>query len=274
MNQQLGGRCVAITGAARGIGLATARAVLDAGGRVAIGDIDPGALEADIVRAAGDNLLVHQLDVRNRSSFSEFLDVARTRFGELDVLVNNAGIMPIGPVLDESDETARRIVDINVHGTILGTKLALERMAPRGHGQIVNVASVAGRVASSGLATYCASKHAIVGFTESVRLEYATSGVQVCMVLPNFTATELIAGTREPRFIGVLTPKLVADAIVSIIDRPRPEIILPSIIAPTVLAQPIMPRRLRHLLTRILATENSFLSPDTEARRGYNTRIG
>ena len=102
----------------------------------------------------------------------------------IDVLINNAGIMPVGRIIDEPDAVTRRILDINVYGVILGSKLAVQRMVPRGKGHVINVASLAGEIYAVGLATYCASKHAVVGFTDSARIEYRSAGVKFSMVLP------------------------------------------------------------------------------------------
>jgi NADP-dependent 3-hydroxy acid dehydrogenase YdfG len=126
---------VAITGAARGIGFATAKALKDKGATVVIGDIDEEAVE----RAAAElGVKGVKLDVTDRESFENFLAEA----GDYDVLVNNAGIMPIGPVLDESDADARRCIDINLHGVMLGTKLALAKFIPARRGHVINIASV------------------------------------------------------------------------------------------------------------------------------------
>ncbi len=107
----------------------------------------------------------------DRASFDAFLTEVESRLGPLDVLINNAGIMPIGPFVSETDVTAERIIDINVHGVINGSKLALERFLPRNHGHLVNVASVAGKLGFPGGATYSASKHAVVGLSEAIRGE-------------------------------------------------------------------------------------------------------
>jgi len=128
----LAGDTAAITGGARGIGRATAEAFLRQGMNVAIGDVD---LEAARQTASelGPNTVALPLDVTDRASFSSFLDEAERQFAPIDVLVNNAGIMQIGRFIDEDDLTAVRMVDINLHGVITGTKLALERMLPLGH---------------------------------------------------------------------------------------------------------------------------------------------
>ena len=160
---------MAITGGARGIGAATGERLRRDGARVTLGDLDATAAEATAARLGAVGL---GLDVTRRESFTAFLDAAEAAQGPLDVLINNAGIMPIGPFLEEPDEVAKRLFEINVHGVILGMKIALPRMLSRGNGQIVNLASAAGRLASlPGEATYVATKHAVVGLSEAVRCE-------------------------------------------------------------------------------------------------------
>src|SRR6202035_1265030 len=117
--RSLVGSVVAITGGGRGIGRATAVALIAQGARVAIGDID-AALAERTAQELGSGTIGLPLDVTERASFAAFLDQVEERLGALDVLVNNAGIMPIGPFLEETDATARRIVDINLHGVLLG----------------------------------------------------------------------------------------------------------------------------------------------------------
>jgi len=121
--RSLAGKVVAITGGARGIGRATAAALIREGARVAIGDIDV-ALAERTAQELGGSTLGLPLDVTDRGSFEAFLREAESQLGLLDVLINNAGIMPVGPFIQESDATARRLVDINLHGDIFGSKLA------------------------------------------------------------------------------------------------------------------------------------------------------
>ncbi|GAA0582008.1 SDR family oxidoreductase [Actinomadura livida] len=264
------GEVVAITGAARGIGLATARALKAAGATVVIGDIDETAVKEAAAALGVTGLTV---DVTSRESFTAFLDRAEESAGRLDVLVNNAGIMPIGPVTEESDADARRCIDVNVHGVMLGTKLALGRMLPRGAGHVVNIASVAGIMFTPGLALYNASKAAIVAFTEATRLEVEGRGVRVGAVLPTFTNTELVAGTRSPKGQRNCEPEEIAAAVVAMIGRPRPQTVVPKRLGPQIRMGALFPDRVRQAVSRRLGLDSIFLEYDPDARKDYDARI-
>ena len=171
---------------------------------------------------AGDQRFA--IDVTDRDSFSDFLDQVERQLGPIDVLVNNAGIMPVGKIIDEPDAVTQRILDINVYGVMLGSKLAAQRMVPRGQGHVINVASLAGEIYAVGLATYCASKHAVVAFTDSARLECRSAGVKFSMVLPSFVDTELTAGTQGAKGFRNAEPSEIADAIVGLVVHPKPRV--------------------------------------------------
>jgi NAD(P)-dependent dehydrogenase (short-subunit alcohol dehydrogenase family) len=181
--RSLDGQVVAITGGGRGIGRATAAALIAKGARVAIGDID-GPLAERTASELGSGTVGLHLDVTDKASFESFLDQVESRLAPLDVLVNNAGIMPVGPFVDESDAATRKLVDVNIMGVIIGSKLALKRFRARGRGHIVQLASIAGKGGFPGGATYCATKHAVVGLTEALRSELRGTGIEVHQVLP------------------------------------------------------------------------------------------
>lgn len=273
MGRSLKGRVVAVTGGARGIGLATAERLQAKGARVAIGDIDDAALE-EAATVLGPDVHTGQLDVADRASFDAWLDGAEDALGPIDVLVNNAGMMPIGPFVDEPDEIARKQVDVNVHGVILGMKLALERMLVRGGGgQVVNVASMAGIVPAAGLVTYTGTKHAVVGMTEAAHYEYGERGMQFTCILPSFVRTGLTSGTTPGMGVPVLEPGDVADAIVGAIRRPQVVVHVPRTIQWAPMLRPFLPMTARTLLGKAFKLDRVFLDYDKDARRDYHERI-
>jgi NAD(P)-dependent dehydrogenase (short-subunit alcohol dehydrogenase family) len=268
---KIGGKVVVITGGARGIGLATATALHKLGAKVAIGDID----ETTVKESGADlGLEVYgKLDVTDASSFADFLDQVERQLGPIDVLVNNAGIMPVGRIVDEPDAVTRRILDINVYGVILGSKLAAQRMAPRGRGHVINIASLAGELHIVGLATYCASKHAVLGFTDSARLEYRAAGVKFSSVLPTFVNTELVSGTPGTKGLRNAEPAEIADAVVALIAEPRPRVRITKVAGALVVSQKFWPRRLSEGLNRLMGGDHVFTDDvDVEKRRAYEAR--
>jgi NAD(P)-dependent dehydrogenase (short-subunit alcohol dehydrogenase family) len=264
-------KVIVITGGARGIGLATATALHNLGARVAIGDVDEARVKESGAALGLD--VYGKLDVTDPHSFSEFLDEVERQLGPIDVLVNNAGIMPLGRVVDEPDAVTRRILDINVYGVILGTKLAVQRMIPRGRGHVINVASLAGEGYVPGAATYCASKHAVVGFTDTARLEYRTTGVKFSMVLPTFVNTELTAGTSGAKGFKNAEPAQIAEAIVKLVANPKPRVRVTKTIGALVALGKFMPRSVAEGLNRALGGEHVFTDDvDVDTRRAYEAR--
>jgi NAD(P)-dependent dehydrogenase (short-subunit alcohol dehydrogenase family) len=268
----ISGRVIAITGAARGIGLATARALHRGGAKIAIGDIDAD----EAIRAAqglGGDVLSSPLDVTDARSFRSFLELTERELGPLEVLINNAGIMPIGPFLDESDATAARVFEINVLGVMTGMRLALPGMLQRSRGHIVNISSVAGRSPVPGGASYAASKAAIVSLTETARVEFAGRGISFTCVMPSFTATDLIAGTKGTRFVPTVQPEDVADAIARAVAGPVPDVFVPSSVGFIIKTQPLLGRKLRDSINHALGADRTFLEVDQAARAAYASRI-
>jgi len=270
----LAGQTAAITGAARGIGRATAQALTRKGMRVAIGDLDVEAAGRTAAEL-GPTALALPLDVTERESFARFLDDAETQLGQVDVLVNNAGIMQVGRFMDEDDLTARRMIDINLHGVILGMKLALDRMVPRGHGHIVNISSQAGKYGAPGGATYSATKHAVIGLTEAVRGELRLMGasdVQLSYVMPFVVNTELGGGLGQARGLKSLQPSHVADAIVDALQHGTVEVWVPKSSKRTNTLGVLLPRRLSEGMARMLRADRVLADADPHARRAYELR--
>ncbi|HEX2311029.1 MAG TPA: SDR family oxidoreductase [Vicinamibacterales bacterium] len=269
---RLQGLHVAITGGARGIGAATAERLRREGANVTLGDLDVAAVEATAARLGA---VGRALDVTSRESFTAFLDAAEAAQGPVDVLINNAGIMPIGPFLDEPDDVARRQFDINVHGVILGMKIVLPRMLARGSGHIVNLASAAGRFASlPGEATYVATKHAVVGLSEAVRCELEGTGVGVTTVLPNLANTRLGSGMDAARGMNKLEPGDIADAIIKGLHRRRAEVYVPTSLRPLSVLDLALPRRLRRLVHRAFHSDEVAQDFDRAGRADYQAAAG
>jgi NADP-dependent 3-hydroxy acid dehydrogenase YdfG len=269
----LTGKVVAITGGARGIGHATAEAFARAGATVAIGDLDEqlAAATASSLPSSASGIGL-ALDVTDRSSFEHFVAQVEERLGPIDVLVNNAGIMPVGNLLDEDDATARRIVEINCHGVLHGMKTVLPRFVSRGGGHLVNIASIVGKTAVPGVATYSASKHFVVGVTEAAKIELRGTGVEISCVMPGPVNTELTAGIPQARGVKNIEPTDVADAIVAAVQIPRFDVFVPRSLGPMDKITYLLPRRTREALGRMMKADTAAARTDHAARGAYEDR--
>ena len=270
----IAGKTIAITGAARGIGHATARALVERGARVVIGDRDVAALESAVTEL--DRLgpgSGYPLDVTNRQSFSEFLDKARSDGGgRIDVLVNNAGVMPIGPFLEQTEQAIRSAIEVNFYGVLNGCQLVLPEMVKRRSGHIVNIASMAGMTAVPGQVVYAGTKFAVVGLSVAMADEFAPQGVEVSAVLPTFTNTELIAGTHTSAAQKPVQPEDIAAAVVKVLDKPTTIVSVPRQLRfVAALAQMLGPRG-RRWLSKKLGNDRVFLDFDAHARERYEDR--
>ena len=268
----LDGRTIAITGAARGIGYATAAALLERGARVVIGDRDVAALDEAVARLPGP-VTGHPLDVTDPTSFAGFLDRARADGGDrIDVLINNAGVMPVGHLLEQSDAAIRTAIEVNLCGVLTGCRLVLPEMVDRRSGHIVNIASLAGAVPVPGQVVYAGTKFAVVGLSTAMADEFAPHGVHVSVVMPPFTATDLIAGTRTPLGSKPVAPANIAAAVVKVLEKPKTHVVVPY---PMRFMAPLMsmlgPRGRRWLNARV-GSDRVFLDFDADARRAYQQR--
>jgi NADP-dependent 3-hydroxy acid dehydrogenase YdfG len=267
--RSLTGKVVAITGGGRGIGAATAAALVRAGAKVAIGDLDLDVAERTARELGAE---AFPLDVTDRAGFTKFLEEVEGRLGPVDVLVNNAGIMPLGRLEDESDRSTTHLLEINLHGVIHGTREAIKRMRPRGTGHIVNIASAAGKAGFPGGATYCATKHGVVGLSEAVRMELRGTGVELSVVMPAVVRTELAAGVRDARFFKPVEATDVADAIVKALRRPRFEVFVPSSLGAMNRITRLLPRAAGEWIVRALKGDQVLLGAERDARKDYEAR--
>lgn len=274
MNQQthrLDGRVVAITGGAGGIGLATAQALVEAGAKVSLGDLDEAAAEQAADRLGHGNIGGH-LDVTDMASFEAFVERTEVEVGLMDALINNAGVMILGPLDEEPEAITETTVGVNLTGVINGTKIAMRRMKPRGRGRIVNVASQAGKAGFPGGATYCATKFAVVGLCEAVRNELRDTGVGVTCVMPGPVETELGAGIGQARGLEVLRPEEVAEAMVRAIVRGESDVWLPR---KTRFIQPpvsLLPAAGRDFMLRALKADEVLSKADSGRRAEYERK--
>ena len=190
----LAGRVALITGAARGIGAATARLAAARGAHVAIADrrADEGAdLAAELNAARADSALALALDIGSEDDWRAGITEVEGRFGKLDILVNNAGIIRVQPLSEMTSENFRKVVDVNLVGTFLGVKYGAEALARAGGGSIVNLSSVQGLEGREGFAAYSASKFGIRGLTKTAAIELGPLGIRVNSVIPGPTKTKM-----------------------------------------------------------------------------------
>lgn len=269
MGRVLVGKVVAITGGGRGIGAALAEALVGEGARVAIGDLDLGVAGETAGRVGAE---AFALDVTDHAGFTKFLEEVEGRLGPIDVLVNNAGIMALGPFEDEDDRSTVRQLEINLHAVIHGTREAVRRMRPRRAGHIVNIASAAGKAGFAGGATYCATKHGVVGLSEAVRAELRGSGVDVTVVMPAIVRTELAAGLKEARFFKSVEAKDVAAAVVKALRRPRFEVYVPSSLGVMNRVTRLLPRAAAEWLVRAFKGDQILYDTHRDARAAYEAR--
>lgn len=264
------GRVAVVTGGARGIGRVIALALRDAGARVAIGDVDVALLTST---AAELGVYGGRLDVTDPDSVTAFADEVEAALGPITVWVNNAGIMPIGPVLDQDDAVVRRAVEVNLLGVINGARAAARRMVAVGGGRIVNVASIAGRMPSPGAAVYSGTKFGVVGFGEALDAELADRDVRVSTILPSFTDTELVAGTSTGRLTRPIPPEEVAATVVAALRRGRRQAVVPRRLSSGSALWQLFPRPTARVLRRAIGLDRIFLDVGP-GREGYDRRIG
>jgi clavulanate-9-aldehyde reducatase len=239
----LEGRVAAVTGASSGIGAATALALSHAGAAVAVGARRTDRLEV-IAERLEEPHLVYQVDVADEAQAGAFVRAAYDELGGLHILVNNAGVMLLGPVSGADTTEWRRMIDVNLLGLLYCTHAALPLMERQGGGDIVNISSVAGRSAGAGGAVYNMTKFGVHGFSEALRQEALHANVRITIIAPGHVDTELQgqnvnpvvrAGLERAREeIGeVLSPEDIAQEIVHAVSRPPHVTINELMVRPT-----------------------------------------
>jgi len=243
----LSGRAIAITGASSGIGEATARACAEAGAAVALAARRGDRIEAlaRSIEDDGGRAVAFASDIADERQARAFVEHAYEQLGRLDVLVNNAGVMLLGPVEGADTDQWRQMVNVNLLGLLYCTHAALPVMREQGGGHIVNLSSVAGRTARAGVAVYNLTKWGVGAFSEALRQEALHSNIRVTVIEPGFVATELQAHNAGDPVVMEATERMrdeigevleaqdIAEAIVFAVSRPERVSINEVLVRPT-----------------------------------------
>ena len=249
------GATVLVTGASSGIGAAACRAFAAAGATVALVARRPEQLAAVAAALPSGRHATFPCDVRDPGAIAAMVAAARARLGEIDVLVNNAGIGRYLPFVETDAADTAAILETNLHAALHLTRALLPGMLARGRGHVVNVASIAGRIGSRNHAVYCASKFALAGFSESLVYELAGTGVGVTLVNPGIIATPFFDHASFARFPTrtrrrAISPDVVAAAIVRAVEHGQAEITVPGHYAIGTILKTVAPGLFRRLMQR------------------------
>ena len=235
------GKVVAITGASSGIGESTARLLAAKGAHVVIGARRTDRLEAlaETIAAGGGSVRMRALDVVSRQDTQAFIDYAKEQFGRVDVMVNNAGVMPLSPLASLKVDEWDRMIDVNIRGVLHGIAAVLPGMQAQGFGQIINISSIGGLSVSPTAAVYCATKFAVRAISDGLRQE--TDKIRVTVVCPGVTESELAesisdeAGRNEMKtFRKIAIPAdAIARAVAYAIEQPNDVDVSELVVRPT-----------------------------------------
>jgi NADP-dependent 3-hydroxy acid dehydrogenase YdfG len=235
------GKVIAITGASSGIGEGAARLLAERGAHVVVGARRTERLEKLVagITAAGGSARFRAVDVTSRADTRAFVDFARDAFGPVDVIVNNAGVMPLSPLAALKVDEWNRMIDVNIRGVLHGIAAVLPEMRARGSGQIINVASTAAHAVVPTAAVYCATKYAVRAISEGLRQENAD--IRVTVISPGVVESELadtISDAATAKAIAeyrrvAITPDAIARAIAYAIEQPADVDVSEIIVRPT-----------------------------------------
>jgi len=272
--RNLTGKVVVITGGARGVGAATARLLHEKGARVVVADIDEALVKET---AAEIGVVGKPVDVTDPARFASMLDEVEHEVGAVDVLVNNAGIMPVSNFEEETDAATHTIVAVNLLGVIYGTRELARRVKARGgQGHVVNISSAGGRIPLAGAATYTATKHAVSGLSNTLDIEFRSEGlrVDVSAVHPAMIKTELATGLSDVGPVKAVTPEQVAESVLSVLEHPRPNAYVPRSLGVALKPSTFVPWRVGAWLNKVTGGERAVLDAlQDPARAAYEARV-
>lgn len=231
MMSVLNGKVVVITGASSGIGETTARLLASLGAHVVIGARRIERLEtlASDIQADGGSVVVQQLDVTELEQMQAIIETAQSRFGRVDAVINNAGVMPLSSLEALKIEEWNRMIDVNIRGVLHGIAAGLPVMKKQGFGHFINIASIGAYEVSPTAAVYCATKYAVRAITDGLRQETAGQGIRVTLVSPGVTESELAESITDNEAKEImkeyrrttLPPTAIARAIVYALEQPE-----------------------------------------------------
>lgn len=266
-------KLVVITGGAQGIGRHTASQFLKEGARVVIADIDAALAEQTAkTLSAGGTISAYGLDVTSLEAFTELVETIERLHGPIDLLINNAGIMPIGGFVEQSPHNDRKQIEVNIFGVINGMRAVLPKMERRGRGHVINIASMAGKMGIPYAAVYSATKHAVIGLTEAVRTEYRRKGISFTYVMPAPVNTALISGSKNLLFPPLVQPEEVAAAVIKAAKKGTTSVFVPKSGLISEFATLLLPKRLQDWVGKFVGVEALFRDHDAEARKAYVAR--
>lgn len=261
---------VVITGGARGIGAATAELFVRHGAVVWIGDLDD-----DVAKETAESIpcaVARRLDVTDRESWDRLIDEVLAEHGRIDVLVNNAGVMPVGPFADEPEATTDLMLDVNVRGVLNGMHRVLPVMAAAGRGHIVNISSMAGMIPLPGMVTYNTSKYAALGASLAARREYDGTGVTVSAIMPAAVRTELSSGA-DLSVLPTVDPQDVAAQILRTLSTRAAKTSAPTwVLHGWGLVESFVPETIERFF-RTLIGHDQAMALDPVGRKDYLERI-
>ncbi len=234
----LSDKVILITGASSGIGEATVRELAASGAKLFIGARRGDRLQA-LAEELGPNIAWRELDVTDAANFAAFADAAEARFGRIDALINNAGVMPLSPLAALKTDEWKRMIDVNIHGVLNGIAAVLPRFVAQRNGHVVNVASVGAHLVLPTAAVYCGTKYAVWAITEGLRQEH--DDIRTTIISPGVTATELGDDISDPQVAAALkdwrqkalTPDAIARAIRYALEQPDGVDVNEVIVRPT-----------------------------------------
>lgn len=250
--RRLEGKRALITGGARGIGLALAVRLAAEGSEIVLADL-PGSPLPEAAGAVGGTVSTYPLDVTDQSSIEGLRERIKREAGPVDILVNSAGVVFGGPFLEVPLEEHLKTYRVNVLGLVAVTRAFLPDLIARPRGHLVNIASASGFIGLPLGSTYASSKWAVIGFTDSIRLELKMQRyghVRATAVCPSYVRTGMFDGAKAPRLTRLLTPEKVADLTVRAIKRNRPYVLTPWLVKVTPPLKGLLPDAIFNLVAK------------------------